>query len=359
MGLLQKTGPETLGDQLPYYSFDRETGAIWLKDGSATLSLRITPKDCSNLTDEELESLRFGLTPILGQLPEGSVFQALMLREQAPATGNEAYLRWKSSHQSDESTADSGPRMHLLKSRETLLEDDFERGRVFQTRCYVTLRSLPDAKVKTGKNMGPFSHLAFSSLSSRKTEYRPRSEILRDLESGLASLKAGLEAIGFEVSQVGHEERLKIIYEWMNPERSKSIPAPTLVGDRSISDRVATSDLVENRSGLALGRTQANVISLKALPEISIPAAMGSLAQAQMPFSLILTVFVLPQTEERERLTRRQRLAQGMASGNAVRNLMAEAQLNDIESTLSALISSGERLLAVSFQLLGLSEGRV
>jgi hypothetical protein len=37
---------------------------------------------------------------------------------------------------------------------------------------------------------------------------------------------------------------------------------------------------------------------------------------------------------------------------------MAESQLKDIEDTLTALISSGEKLLATSFHLVGLSEGR-
>ena len=41
-----------------------------------------------------------------------------------------------------------------------------------------------------------------------------------------------------------------------------------------------------------------------------------------------------------------------MASGNQVRNLHAENQLHEIEETLSAMISRGERLLASSFHLI-------
>ena len=73
-------------------------------------------------------------------------------------------------------------------------------------------------------------------------------------------------------------------------------------------------------------------------------------------FRLVTVSFDLNQTEERERLLRKQRMAQGMASGNQVRNLMAEVQLKDIEDTLSAIISSGEKLLGVSFQMVGRSE---
>ena len=359
MNLFSKTESKTLSDRLPYYNFDRESQAIWLKDGSATLSLKVTPKDATNLTDEELESLRFGLTPVLSQLPEGSVFQAILLRERSTETSNEAYQRWQKSHVTQVDTNDlNDARIRLLQSRETLLQKKFEKGEVFQTRCYVTLRVLPDAHIKTGKTLGTFSHFAFSSFSKRKTAYRPRKEIIRDLESALESLRIGLESIGFEVQAVSHSERLKVIYKWLNPERAKTIADPIDIGKQSISERVALTDLVETRTGLSLGRTEAKIASLKSLPEISIPAALDGIAQAQLPFSLVLTVYVLPQTQERERLLRRQRLAQGMASGNTVRNLMAEAQLTDVESTLTALISSGEKLLAASMQMIGLSEGR-
>jgi len=66
---------------------------------------------------------------------------------------------------------------------------------------------------------------------------------------------------------------------------------------------------------------------------------------------LTTTILVLSQTEEKEKLSRRQRLATGMAGGNAVRNLSAEAQLLDIEQTLTSMIETGEKLFATSFHL--------
>src|SRR5579872_5522283 len=131
MSIFKNKESQTLGDRLPYYSFDRETDAIWLKDGSATLSLKITPKDSTNLTDEELESLRFGLTPVLGQLPEGSVFQAILLRERSSESTNEAYRKWAASHTGE--TAQAAPseaRLRLYQSRDVILRDKFEKGEI-------------------------------------------------------------------------------------------------------------------------------------------------------------------------------------------------------------------------------------
>ena len=344
---------KNIADNLPYFDFDTETDAIWLKDGSATLSLKITPKDCSSLTDDDLEVLRFGLTPILGHLPEGAVFQALMLRDRARSEKNEAFQRWAKSH---EGTDASEARRLLFEERQKLLLSEFEKGAIFQTRCYVTLRMLPSVTPKSGKVLGPFSHFAFWFKGKKTDAMRSRQDLLRDLEGSLESLRAGLESLGFEVKAVGKDERLAIIYEWLNPERSQNIELPVTSTKETLSDRVGLTDLIESRDGLSLGRTKLTLTTLKSLPEISIPAMLGTAATAPIPLSLIFTAYVLNQTEERERLLRKQRMAQGMASGNHVRNLMAEAQLKDIEDTLSALISSGEKLLAVSFQMVGRSE---
>ncbi len=348
-----KQKQETLSDHLPYFGFDPKTQAIWLKDGSATLSLKIVPKDCSQLTDEELERLRIGLTHVLNHLPEDSVLQALMIRERSKCIRNEAYQRWITNHSKDISS-DTAKDL-LFEAKKTATEQKFNLGMIFQTRCYLTLRVLPAFNPSKNKTIGSFSHLGFW-FTQKKTARRTRDQILVDLNSALTALNTGLSSLGFEAIHVSHEERMEVLYEWLNPERSQVLPAPVTNDSTTLSDQIGLTDLVENRSGLSLGRTELGIASLKSLPEFSIPAAMQELACANIPFSMSLTIYVLPQTQERERLLRKQRLAHGMASGNTVRNLLAEAQLRDIEDTLGALISSGEKLFAVSFQMTGSKE---
>ena len=352
MGIL-KTKQETLSDRLPYFGFESKTEAIWLKDGSATLSLKVIPKDCSQLTDDDLEILRAGLIPVLNHLPEGSVLQALLMRERSSAHRNEAYQRWVKSHSGEKMVSEA--RDQLFQARSDELKSAFDQGAIFQTRCYLTFRVLPELDPKPGKVMGLFSHFAFW-FPGKKTARKSRNKILEDLASGFEALNAGLSALGFELAHVPHEERMSIIYEWLNPERSQTMPPPKPNSSTTLSDQVALTDLVENHSGIALGRTEVQMASMKSLPEFSVPAVMQQLSCAAVPFSMILTIYVLSQSQERERLLRKQRLAQGMASGNMVRNLMAEAQLRDIEDTLGALISSGEKLFGVSFQITGIKE---
>lgn len=350
-----KQQAETLADRLPYFGFDPKSDAIWLKDGSATLSLKIVPKDCSRLTDEQLENLRAGMVPILNHLPEGSVLQALLMRTRTTSGDDEAFQRWLKSHTNSDAAEASPERVLLFNAKKEMLMEDFAAGRFFQTRCYLTLRVLPELNPTPGKAMGVFSHLAYW-FQGKKATLRTRDRILSDLATAYETLSVGLSALGFEVAPVPHEERKQIIYEWLNPERSKAMPTPLKDALMPMSDELGLTDLVERKTGVALGRTELEIGSLKSLPEVSIPAAMQELACSSIPFSTLLTVYVLPQTQERERLLRKQRLAQGMASGNAVRNLLAEAQLRDIEDTLGALISSGEKLFGVSFHIVGIKE---
>ncbi len=348
-----KQKQETLSDRLPYYSFDTNTHAIWLKDGSATFSLKIVPKDCSQLTDDELEVLRAGLTPILNHLPEGSVIQSLLIRERSSLERDQAYARWVTTHTGG--STNQVARQLLLDARKEVVKREFDRQAIFQTRCYLTLRVLPTFDANPGKAMGPLSHFGFW-FQGNKAALRTREQILDDLQSAFETLSTGLSALGFDVTHVPHEERMQVIYEWLNPERSKAISPPAVGQAPTLSDQLALTDLIENHSGLSLGRMGVEIASLKSLPEFSVPAAMQDLACSSIPFSMLVTIYVLPQTQERDRLLRKQRLAQGMASGNTVRNLMAEAQLRDIEDTLGALISSGEKLFGVSFHITGIKE---
>jgi hypothetical protein len=343
----------TLSDRLPYFGLDPKHHAIWLKDGSATLSLKIVPKDCSLLTDDDLETIRGGLTPILNHLPDGSVLQAMLMRERSKARSDEAYQNWISSHSGDKESSDS--RTLLFDAKKQMLERDFANGAFFQTRCYLTLRVLPETNPKPGRAMGTFSHLAYW-FQNKKASLRTRDQVIHDLTDAFETLSTGLSSLGFDVVHVPHEERMEIIYEWLNPTRSRALPAPKLESQKLLSDQVSLTDLVEAPTGLQLGRAGVEIASLKSLPEFSIPGAMQDLSCASIPFSLLVTIYVLPQAQEREKLLRKQRIAQGMASGNSVRNLMAEAQLRDIEDTLGALISSGEKLFGVSFYISELKE---
>ena len=334
-----------------------DTGTLWLKDGSASKTLEIIPRNCLFCTDDELELIRQGIGSCLNQLPEGALVQLLLLRERSTSHSDHAFQIWKSRHTSPDDPPSSRGEQ-LLKAKEELCDSFFGDGLRLQTRIFVTLRLDPAGMPKPGGKMGPLAHLAFGRSQTKKT--KSSDEIEHDLSQAIEALRSGLTAAGFELSELTSEEKIQVIFRFLNPDRPEVPPTPEQGSAfQDPSDWVASSDLSESRWGLRLGRTSVGIGTLKAFPETSFPCLLAPIAAFSQPFALTMTLLVLPQTSERERLSRRQRLAHGMASGNTVRNLVAESQLTDIEDTLSAMISSGDKLLAASFHFLSFGEDSI
>ena len=247
-------------------------------------------------------------------------------------------------------------RAQSFEAKRTELAALCNEGALFQTRLYVALRFPGNTQSKVGSTTGPFSQFAF--LRGKRVQGQSRDQLGHELNDTTLAFRSILESQGFETRNVGGNEVLKLIYRFINPERSRVIEFrdDTSRTIHSLADRLAVTDFLEGPEGLKLGQVPVKVGTLKSLPDSSIPCLAQSLATAPESFAFVLTVLMLPQTSERERLGRKQRLAQGMAGGNRVRNLVAETQLQEIEETLTAMISSGEKLVAASFHLFSIGE---
>lgn len=339
-----------LSEVLPYLMMNTKKEIIWLKDGSATKTFALIPKNYSSATTEELELLRSGLTSVIAQVPEGIMLQFLLIREKTDQSTDEAYSNWGRAHFKEDQLNEL-PRLKLFEARQNALNDQWGQGNIFQTKIYVTIRVSPPYQVRAGVKSGPFSHVAFFK---QKNKYEKSTEdIESELIQAVNNLKLGFEALSFETKEVSALEQLKVVFKFLNPNRE--VPMKTDDADSvhiDLAEKCALTDFVETDDGLLLGKTHVRVATLKNLPESSIPCIASMLSTIPDSFALVVTMLVLSQADERERLTRRQRLTQGLAAGNNVRNLYAETQLQDIEDTISAMISSGDKLLAASFHLI-------
>ncbi len=347
--IFNKRGAPALGDLLPYLSFDKEKNLLWLKDGSAAFTYRITPKSCLSSTDEELEILRSALSDSLNQLPEGGMLQFLFVRDRAKEKTDEAANNWKAEHPEGGAAGERDPRVRLLEAKKEQIREQWEDAALFQSHVYLTLRIAPELDGSYGHRQGPLSFL--SAMKSKKEKKAPRG-VEGEIAALSESMRLGLEAHGFEIHRPSENEVLDFIYRFLNPERAEAIERPSSQSGLALSETLALTDLIETREGLSLGRTRVRIGSLKSYPDGSTPALMSLFASECESFCLVYTILSLAQGKEKERLSRKQRLATGMAGGNQVRDLHAESQLQDIEDTLSSMISSGEKLFASSIQLL-------
>jgi len=344
----KRPGEKLLHDLLPYTHYEENTGLLWLKDGSATQTFAVTPRNCMSFTDDDFEVLRSGLLSVLGQVPEGTLIQFYLSREKTNSATDQASQNWIKTHLEKENL-DNYHSKNLFDAKLSELKKLWTEQLLFQTKIYVSVRVSPYERTSTGGQLGPFSHLIFHR--NQKGKLKNSHQIQDETEQTCSAIKLGLDGIGFETHDVSKSELLSVLFHFLNPDRNEN----TAIIEKSnqfLSEALALSELVEARNGLKLGRTEIKVGTLKTLPESSFPCLMNRLATLDKSFSMVMTILVLPQTAERERLSRKQRLAQGMASGNNVRNLYAENQLQDIEDTLGAMISSGDKLLAASFHLI-------
>ncbi|MCM0606270.1 MAG: TraC family protein [Xanthomonadaceae bacterium] len=345
----KRPGEHLLHDLMPYVSFEEETGLLWLKDGSATKTFSLVPKNCMSYTDDDFEVMRSGLLSVLGLIPEGTLVQILLNRERTNESSDQAFTNWKKTHSHEAVKEEGSANQRLFEMKLNELKKLWSDGFLHQTKIYMTLRVPPSVKIRTGKQLGAFSFIA--SNRNHSTQLKTSQAIREETMAVYEALKSGLDALGFETDEAKKGDVMEIIFRFLNPDR-KIFLNLTESKNQALSENFCLSELVESRSGLNLGRAKVKIGTLKTLPESSFPCLMSSLTVLGKPFSLVMTLLVLPQTEERERLSRKQRLAQGMASGNTVRNLYAESQLQDVEDTLSAMISSGDKLLATSFHVI-------
>lgn len=340
---------QILSQFLPYFRLDDGSQILWMKDGSASMTFRLTPRNTSSFTNDEFLALRSGLTTTLNQLPDGSTVQVLLKRFPSTDSDDPALRNWRNLRKDESLTKEPLQRLFAAKSQEILQEQS--GGCLFQTEILVTV-FMSAAVKKPAQSLGPLSHL---NIFSSKTKYRSRAEIAALLEEATKGIKLSLISQGYECEDITGSEKLKRIFERLNPDRTFNAEMFPDAAKQNLSDQLVLTDLIETKGGLMLGRRPMRIGTLKALPENTIPSLLTLLSGLNIEFELVITAMALDQNQEKERLSRKQRLMTGLAGGNAVRNLTAENQLTDIEDTLSSMISHGEKLFAASFHILSMS----
>ena len=217
MNLIDKRpGEALLSELLPYVSFDETKKLLWLKDGSVCRVFSVIPKSCLSFTEDDLELLRMGLSSVLNQISENTFIQFLLIREKTNTQNDLAFQNWKNAHSKDGGMADENA-MKLFQSTVNYMQDAFDNGTFFQTKIYITVRTSPFQKSRAGAQTGVFSHLIFNRES--KSRMKSIDVIESETNQSYETLKLGLEANGFEVSDPSFEELFQVLFRFLNPGR--------------------------------------------------------------------------------------------------------------------------------------------
>ena len=191
----------------------------------------------------------------------------------------------------------------------------------------------------------------FQQLSKAEFDNR-KAKFLREVK-GIAS---ALAATGLAPQVLGQEEWFKLLFEYLNFDRTERIGTaryrePRSCLDPSVSEQLTLSDLIWNKDSITLGNYKFRTLSLATLPEGQTFAAMAQVfSSVPFHFWLSQSIHLLDQTKEKSALELKRRIAHSMASGSKnVSDLDSENKLGQIEGLLANLLAGSEKLVSADF----------
>lgn len=248
-----------------------------------------------------------------------------------------------------------------------------ERHKESSTDCNEVVQSLTAARVEKFKDIDASGGLPKHSLyafirrkpigsliektsffKKRKSfqaiaEEKLRSEILTS-ERLISDLTSSFDLLGLRAELMTAEKVLSLIYEQWNPARRLNLGA---VNPDYIRSGLLYTDVGLDEKGFSMSDYNYRVISLKNLPDQTYAAMAQKLGELPFDSRLLLTVHVPNQTKELETLQTQRRIAYSMVAGkkSGVSDLESQAKFKDLENLLEQMVSSGEKVFHVSFQI--------
>ena len=328
----------SFASELDFWHFDGNL--MVFKDGSLGAGFELAGFDMTCATEEAINQLSRGLENLLISAAEGV---RLQLFYQLTANIEELIAQ----HQ-QLSASTSGNYKRLAEARVDFYRKNQTEGNYFVPKIFFFVRSKAFAPQRQGlfTRERDFQQLSKQEFDSRKAKF------LREVK-GIAS---ALAATGLAPQVLGQEEWFKLLFEYLNFDRTERIGTacyrePQSCLDASVSEQLTLSDLIWNKEAVTLGNYKFRTISLATLPEGQTFAAMANVF-ASVPFHFWLSqnIHLLDQTKEKSALELKRRIAHSMASGSKnVSDLDSENKLGQIEGLLANLLAGSEKLVSADF----------
>ena len=328
----------SLAEELDFWHFDGNL--MVFKDGSLGAGFQLAGFDMTCATEEAINQLSRGLENLLVSCDEGVRLQIFY---QLTPNVNELIER----HQ-QLSGSSKGNYKRLADARIKFYRKNQAEGNYFVPNIFFFVRSKPFAMQRQGlfARERDFQQLSKQEFDSRKAKF------LREVK-GIAS---ALAATGLAPQVLGQEEWFKLLFEYLNFDRTERIGTacyrePQSCLGAAVSEQLTLSDLIWNKEAVTLGNYKFRTISLATLPEGQTFAAMANVfASVPFHFWLSQSIHLLDQAKEKRSLELKRRIAHSMASGSKnVSDLDSENKLEQIEGLLENLLAGSEKLVSADF----------
>jgi len=327
----------SLAEKLDVWGF--EEGRFIFKDMSLGTILKVTPRDISCATDEELNTLHQVAADFLNGLPAGLSLQFVQMIEK----GGAGLIQ----NHTDLSEAQEPLIEKMLTDRVRRLQELDNSGMAPSQSLYVVLRR--PFKKAVAKKKSVFS---FWKKNSHEEADFTRDTIepeLRSFSQLVEQVRQGFETLGIAAIEIPEDAAFALLFDQWNP----LYPLEGMNFNREdIRDDLILSDMVMSLKGFALGRVHHRVLSLKIMPEHTFSAMSEKLRDLPFGSRLHLSVEVLDQERETLTLETQRRIAYAMYAGKkGVSDLESEAKLKDIEALLSGRVSGQEKIFSVALNV--------
>ena len=337
----------SLAGRLPFWHFEDTPGGETLMvygDGSLGRGFRLRGADISCADDGRINELNAALGGLLASLPEGTRIQTFY--RLSPSGGG-----LPEAHE-EASRGSPGNYAPVRNSRLRCLKEDTKEGGIFTPEVFVFARGRPHRFQKRRLWQPP---RRFERIT--RTEFEEhRKDFLKLQRALLTHLRhAGLGPQGLD-----KEEWFKLIFGYLNPDRSEKIGTPKLreaehdVFCEPLNSQAVLTDIHVHKDRLEIGGLSLRSISLKTLPEGETQASMvdGFLKSLPFHFWVSQTTEIGNQKQETDKLQLGRRLANAMAGGsNGVADLESESKLRHTEELLSELLEGSQKVVRSGFNI--------
>jgi len=343
--------------QIPLWDFvEGKLPHIVLSDGSLSTGAEVGLKDVECLDNQSLNDFTMALRKGLNSIPEGATVQFYL------KVGSD-YSNLINSHEAAISTDCKALVRRIAENRISGFKAEIKEQDLYLPRLFVFVRT----KVKSFKRKGLFStEEEFSMASAEEMD-----ESLNALSESLDSCLHAFNLMNVASRRLSLEEMRGLLFGFLNPNRSlefecaKQMDYPHTVSDTALlaenswlrdpspRSQIVFGDLVLDYEQFVLDAHYHKVITLKAMPEVTVAGQLASLLRMPFHYDLFLSFEVPNQADEMEALKRKRRMAHSLASTaqGEVSDLESETKLNSTEGLLRELLNTGQKLFVVQLQI--------
>ncbi|MEQ1875306.1 MAG: ATP-binding protein [Bdellovibrionia bacterium] len=325
-----------LADHLQIWGLEEDI--IIFSDSSLGFGLEVTPVDVSCFDDERINSLSEASCQFLNGLPSGIDIQFI----QEIGRGSQDTIN---EHERLGHNATNPIAKALCNERAARLTQYENNNLLPKHGLKIFIRKpMGRSLIRKPKIFGKTRHFEDVAHATLREELLSVRRLRDDISGALPKL-------GLVANPIAAKQLMTILYEQWNPTRQ--IPMGACDPDDLRSSLLFT-DISINESGFSLGEMHYRVLSLKILPDNTMASMAAALRALPFDSKFFLSIHVPDQQRELESLQMSRRLAFSMAKGkkSGVSDIESESKLVDLETLLEQMITQGEKVFHVSFNVL-------